>query len=31
MYKEVPKRIADMYKNSKPDYITENGAKIYCG
>lgn len=31
MYKEVPKRIAEMYKKRKPDYVTKDGAKIYYG
>ena len=31
MYKEVPKRIAEMYKKQKPDYVTKDGAKIYYG
>jgi hypothetical protein len=31
MDKEVPKRIAEMYKKQKPDYVTKDGAKIYYG
>lgn len=29
MYKEVPERIAKMYKDKKPDIVLKEGARIY--
>lgn len=31
MYKEVPKRIAEMYKKQKPDIVLKDGSKVYLG